>query len=129
MYVQGATDELQKPYSLGTKGSDYIALRNEPVLCFDLSEAEGIDIADLTLNQLTLDGEAYGAVVVVFRIYNNDTESWDLINSSAFPITITGDNLNCYMDADGKVFLSVSQQGSTDGEMCNLLLSFEGKVK
>jgi hypothetical protein len=128
MYTQGATDEKQKPYSLGTKGSDYIILRNEPVLCFDLSEAEGIDIADLTLTGLTLDGETYGATVV-FRIYNNDTESWDLINSSAFPITITGDNLNCYMDADGKVFLNVSQQGSTEGELYNLLLSFEGKVK
>ena len=43
-------------------------------------------------------------------------------------MTLSEENLGRYMDAQGNVFLRVSQQGGRDGELDTPALAFEGKV-
>lgn len=124
----GAVDDRQKPYSFGVaSGSPYYLLRDDPVLCFNLGQVEGVDVSRLTLTSLTLDGMLYGSAAVV-RIYDQAARTWDTINSPGLPMTLKEENLGRYMDAQGNVFLRVSQQGGRDGELDTPALAFEGRM-
>lgn len=127
---QAAVDSQQVPYSLGvrTSSAGYYMLRDEPVLCYNLGAVEGVDISRLTLTSLTLWGDTYGAAAVV-RIYDPVSKTWDLINGAGLPLTLGGEDLSCYIDASGRVFLRLTQQAGSSGEVDNAMLSFEGKVK
>lgn len=127
-YELGALDNQQKPYSLGVRSNgSYYMLRDEPVLCFNLGKVDGVDVSRLTLTSLTLDGQTYGSGVVV-RIYDQQAQAWDTINSAGMPMTLSEENLGRYMDAQGNVFVRASQQGGRDGELDTPSLAFEGKV-
>lgn len=127
-YELGALDSQQRPYSLGVRSSSsYFMLRDEPVLCFSLGKVDGVDVSRLTLTSLTLDGQTYGSGVVV-RIYDQQAQAWDTVNSAGMPMTLSEDNLGRYMDAQGNVFVRASQQGGRDGELDTPSLAFEGKV-
>lgn len=127
-YELGALDSQQRPYSLGVRSSSsYFMLRDEPVLCFNLGQVDGVDISRLTLTSLTLDGQTYGSGVVV-RIYDQQAQAWDTINSAGMPMTLSEENLGRYMDAQGNVFVRASQVGGRDGELDTPSLAFEGKV-
>ncbi len=127
-YELGALDSQQRPYSLGVRSSSsYFMLRDEPVLCFSLGQVDGVDVSRLTLTSLTLDGQTYGSGVVV-RIYDQQAQAWDTVNSAGMPMTLSEDNLGRYMDAQGNVFVRASQQGGRDGELDTPSLAFEGKV-
>lgn len=127
-YELGALDNQQKPYSLGVRSNgSYYMLRDEPVLCFNLGKVDGVDVSRLTLTSLTLDGQTYGSGVVV-RIYDQQAQAWDTINSAGMPMTLSEDNLGRYMDAQGNVFVRASQVGGRDGELDTPSLAFEGKV-
>lgn len=127
-YELGALDSQQRPYSLGVRSSSsYFMLRDEPVLCFNLGKVDGVDVSRLTLTSLTLDGQTYGSGVVV-RIYDQQAQAWDTVNSAGMPMTLSEDNLGRYMDAQGNVFVRASQQGGRDGELDTPSLAFEGKV-
>ena len=127
-YELGALDSRQKPYSLGVRSSSsYFMLRDEPVLCFNLGQVDGVDVSCLTLTSLTLDGQTYGSGVVV-RIYDQQAQAWDTINSAGMPMTLSEENLGRYMDAQGNVFVRASQVGGRDGELDTPSLAFEGKV-
>lgn len=127
-YELGALDSQQRPYSLGVRSSSsYFMLRDEPVLCFSLGQVDGVDVSRLTLTSLTLDGQTYGSGVVV-RIYDQQAQAWDTVNSAGMPMTLSEENLGRYMDAQGNVFVRVSQQGGRDGELDTPSLAFEGKV-
>lgn len=127
-YELGALDSQQRPYSLGVRSSSsYFMLRDEPVLCFSLGKVDGVDVSRLTLTSLTLDGQTYGSGVVV-RIYDQQAQAWDTINSAGMPMTLSEENLGRYMDAQGNVFVRASQQGGRDGELDTPSLAFEGKV-
>ena len=127
-YELGALDNQQKPYSLGVRSNgSYYMLRDEPVLCFNLGKVDGVDISRLTLTSLTLDGQTYGSGVVV-RIYDQQAQAWDTINSAGMPMTLSEENLGRYMDAQGNVFVRASQVGGRDGELDTPSLAFEGKV-
>ena len=127
-YELGALDSQQRPYSLGVRSSSsYFMLRDEPVLCFSLGQVDGVDVSRLTLTSLTLDGQTYGSGVVV-RIYDQQAQAWDTVNSAGMPMTLSEENLGRYMDAQGNVFVRASQQGGRDGELDTPSLAFEGKV-
>ena len=127
-YELGALDNQQKPYSLGVRSNgSYYMLRDDPVLCFNLGQVEGVDVSRLTLTSLTLYGQTYGSSIVV-RIYDQQARTWDTINSPGLPMTLSEENLSRYMDGEGNVFLRVSQQGGRDGELDTPALAFEGKV-
>ena len=127
-YELGALDNQQKPYSQGVRSNgSYYMLRDEPVLCFNLGKVDGVDVSRLTLTSLTLDGQTYGSGVVV-RIYDQQAQAWDTINSAGMPMTLSEDNLGRYMDAQGNVFVRASQVGGRDGELDTPSLAFEGKV-
>lgn len=127
-YELGALDSQQRPYSLGVRSSSsYFMLRDEPVLCFSLGQVDSVDVSRLTLTSLTLDGQTYGSGVVV-RIYDQQAQAWDTVNSAGMPMTLSEDNLGRYMDAQGNVFVRASQQGGRDGELDTPSLAFEGKV-
>ena len=127
-YELGALDSQQRPYSLGVRSSSsYFMLRDEPVLCFSLGQVDSVDVSRLTLTSLTLDGQTYGSGVVV-RIYDQQAQAWDTINSAGMPMTLSEENLGRYMDAQGNVFVRASQQGGRDGELDTPSLAFEGKV-
>lgn len=127
-YELGALDSQQRPYSLGVRSSSsYFMLRDEPVLCFSLGKVDGVDVSRLTLTSLTLDGQTYGSGVVV-RIYDQQAQAWDTVNSAGMPMTLSEENLGRYMDAQGNVFVRASQQGGRDGELDTPSLAFEGKV-
>ncbi len=129
--LYGATlDVKNRPMSNGVKADDYsyYSLREEPMICFDLSADTGLDMERIELSRVTFNCENYGTLPRIW-LYNAGNAQWEEAQYTAFPIVFDGESMQRYLNAQGQLFIRFTQRGVDNSELYNPALTLEGKVK
>ena len=119
------------PHSSGMHMSDYayVALRDDPVICFALGESGLQDLNGITISSAEFSCESYGGMPRVW-LYRMDTAQWEELQFSSFPAAIDADLLARCLDDRGQLFVRLGmRQGSSTEEVYNPSLTLEGRVK